>query len=502
MADDLLPALTHLTGARRGTTHPLTGEELLVGTSARAEVHLPADREPDVRPRHATLRRGEDGWRIAAGPGAAVFVNGERVDADRLLPGDVVQLGPDGPLLRFRLEPSGSGYKSLRDALADCVACARYGADALPARLGLLLRVMPGELFGRTSPWTRALVVGAVAAVLAGTGYQLLQSRELGDRLTHTRARLEAVAESLRAERRGPRVTPALLDSLRRAAERRPPAGRDGPAILAGAARSVMFVLGSYGFEDPGTGRRVEVRRGGPGAAAGPVRPVPPGAGGEPLRRRYSGTAFAVTGRGHFVTNRHLVRPWRHDAVARTLEEAGFRPVFEELTGYLPGRSEPIGLEIVAESDSADLALLRAVGLEEAPPPLALGRDGAEVGEDVYLLGYPTGVRALLARSDPAFVAELRRDSVSRDPWRVTRRLAAEGAISPLTTRGIVGQVSPAAVVYDAETSQGGSGGPVLGPGGRVVAVNMGLMPEFGGSNLGVPVRHVRRLLERAGVER
>lgn len=501
MADDLQPALTHLTGARRGTTHPLSGETLLVGTSADADVHLPADREPGVHPRHATLRRGEDGWGIAAGTGAVVLVNGERVDADRLLPGDVVQLGPDGPILRFRLEPSGSEYKSLRDALADCVACARYGADALPARLGMLLRAMPGELFGQTSPWTRALVIGTAAAVLAGTGYQLLQSRELGDQLTRTRVRLEAVAESLRAERQGPELTSALLDSLRRAAERRPEE-RGGPAVLAEAARSVMFVLGSYSFEDPETGRSLHVRRGGSATATGSLRPVPPGAGGEPLRRRYSGTAFAVTGRGHFVTNRHLVRPWRHDAAARTLEAAGFRPVFEELEGYLPGRAEPIELEVVAESDSADLALLQAVGLEDAPAPLPLAPGGAEVGEDIYLLGYPTGIRALLARSDPAFVADLRRDSVSRDPWKITRRLADEGAVSPLTTRGIVGQVSPAAVVYDAETSQGGSGGPVLGPGGRVVAVNMGLMPEFGGSNLGVPVRQVRRLLEKAAVER
>jgi S1-C subfamily serine protease len=99
-------------------------------------------------------------------------------------------------------------------------------------------------------------------------------------------------------------------------------------------------------------------------------------------------------------------------------------------------------------------------------------------------------------------VTRLRLDSLRGRPWEIAAKLAESGAISPLTTRGIVGQRTGSAVVYDAETSRGGSGGPVLGPGGRVVAVNMGLMPEFGGSNLGVPVRQVRRLLEKAAVER
>lgn len=67
--------------------------------------------------------------------------------------------------------------------------------------------------------------------------------------------------------------------------------------------------------------------------------------------------------------------------------------------------------------------------------------------------------------------------------------------IGPLATVGVVGQVTSGSVVYDAETTHGGSGGPVLSLDGQVLAVNMAILPEFGGSNLGVPASEALRLL-------
>jgi S1-C subfamily serine protease len=80
----------------------------------------------------------------------------------------------------------------------------------------------------------------------------------------------------------------------------------------------------------------------------------------------------------------------------------------------------------------------------------------------------------------------------------VARRLAEENQISPLATRGIIGQVTSSFLVYDAETTSGGSGGPVLDMDGRVVAVNTAILSEFGGSNLGVPANRALALVERA----
>ncbi len=52
-----------------------------------------------------------------------------------------------------------------------------------------------------------------------------------------------------------------------------------------------------------------------------------------------------------------------------------------------------------------------------------------------------------------------------------------------------------------AETTHGGSGGPMLNVDGRVVAVNTAILPEYGGFNLGVPAANIRALLVEAGLE-
>ena len=83
------------------------------------------------------------------------------------------------------------------------------------------------------------------------------------------------------------------------------------------------------------------------------------------------------------------------------------------------------------------------------------------------------------------------------DFWQVARRLAGSGLIEPLATVGVVGQVTRTSVVYDAETTHGGSGGPVLILDGRVLAINAAVVPEFGGSNLGVPAAEALRLLRQ-----
>ena len=162
--------------------------------------------------------------------------------------------------------------------------------------------------------------------------------------------------------------------------------------------------------------------------------------------------------------------------------------------GYLPGSPDPFDVELVKASDEADVALLRAVGRTDLAPPLELGPIPPAAGDEVIVLGYPTGMRALLARTDPEFVATLTA-APEIDFWSVAERLAEAGLIGALASRGIVSQVSAAAVVYDAETTEGGSGGPVLALDGVVVAVNTAVIPRFGGSNLGVPAAEGMKIL-------
>ncbi|MEQ9124454.1 MAG: hypothetical protein RIM80_18025, partial [Alphaproteobacteria bacterium] len=60
----------------------------------------------------------------------------------------------------------------------------------------------------------------------------------------------------------------------------------------------------------------------------------------------------------------------------------------------------------------------------------------------------------------------------------------------------IVASVSAACVVVSAVTTHGGSVGPVQIVAGEVVAVIMAILPEYGGSNLGVPAAALQALLD------
>jgi S1-C subfamily serine protease len=147
-------------------------------------------------------------------------------------------------------------------------------------------------------------------------------------------------------------------------------------------------------------------------------------------------------------------------------------------------------------SDEADIAIVQVLGIEGPVPFVDLASTPPAPGDPVIVMGYPLGLKALIARSDAAFVEELRQQGTA-DFFDQAQQIATAGFMKPLATSGIVGQVTKANVVYDAETTLGGSGGPVLSLDGRVVAVNTAIFPEFGGSNLGVPAARARELFER-----
>jgi S1-C subfamily serine protease len=276
--------------------------------------------------------------------------------------------------------------------------------------------------------------------------------------------------------------------------------------VIAAAAGSVLFIQGAYGFVDPASGRPLRYFH---GQGERPLRlpdgrtQVTTGGDGPLVQIFYTGTAFVVSADGLVITNRHVAYPWEFEPNAQFTLNAGFAADRRNLIAYLPGVEGPVELEPVAASDAADVAVLRLLPAPRAgqeplvlPPPLPLAEDVPAPGDEVVVMGYPAGVEALLARADPKFAEGL----LARGPvtfWEVGQALSVGGYILPLNTQGIVGQVTNAMIVYDAETTSGGSGGPVVALDGTVVAVNTAILSRFSGSNLGVPVRHVRALLER-----
>ena len=71
--------------------------------------------------------------------------------------------------------------------------------------------------------------------------------------------------------------------------------------------------------------------------------------------------------------------------------------------------------------------------------------------------------------------------------FRSAEELAKRNLIRPLITQGHIGDVLPDKIVFDAQTTSGGSGGPLFNREGKVVGVTVAILKGFGGSNFGIP---------------
>ncbi len=79
----------------------------------------------------------------------------------------------------------------------------------------------------------------------------------------------------------------------------------------------------------------------------------------------------------------------------------------------------------------------------------------------------------------------------------ILAELAARNLIRPAVTQGRLGDVLKDKIVYDAQTTSGGSGGPLFSQRAKVVVINFAIVKNFGGSNFGIPVRFAHALLRQ-----
>jgi S1-C subfamily serine protease len=191
-----------------------------------------------------------------------------------------------------------------------------------------------------------------------------------------------------------------------------------------------------------------------------------------------------------------MVEPWLHDEEAAVLEKLGFHPVFTHLSVTFPGQ-QPIAADpatVRLRQDDIDVAVLEVKVSGVPVLPLYAGDMHALQGTHAVLVGYPTGVNALLAKADPSLAEQLT-SGADVTLTSIIEGLAQHGAITPLITEGVLSEVLDKKLVYDAKTTRGGSGGPVFGPEGTVIGVNFAILRDFDGSNFGVPIRFARELL-------
>jgi DNA-binding response OmpR family regulator/S1-C subfamily serine protease len=215
------------------------------------------------------------------------------------------------------------------------------------------------------------------------------------------------------------------------------------------------------------------------------------------VRADFFGTGFVV-GDGKVLTNHHVAQPWwKNDELSGVLQQ-GLRPAIGEMTAYFPDASSGVTLSIVQISDEADLALLKGDLSSLKRPVLKLDarKEAAVSGEPLVSLGYATGISAILARAGEEAVDDIVKKT-GGDPKKIVDELVHRKLIRPLVTQGHIGDVSSDKIVYDAQTTSGGSGGPLINRDGQVIGVTFAVVRGFGGSNFGVPIRFAQPLLQR-----
>jgi DNA-binding response OmpR family regulator/S1-C subfamily serine protease len=270
--------------------------------------------------------------------------------------------------------------------------------------------------------------------------------------------------------------------------------------VIRAYAPSVCLLHVSVSFVDRASGR--PLRYGGINPDGEPLHdsdgnPVYTLEGRAPeVRADFFGTGF-IAGDGRILTNHHVAQPWWKNDELASISSQGLTPSIAELTAYFPDAKAGIPVTVSEISDQADLAVLKGdlSGLKKPILKMDARKEAAVSGQPLLSLGYATGISAILARAGEDAVNDIAK-STGGKPDEVLNELVRRKLIRPLVTQGHIGDVLPDKIVYDAQTTSGGSGGPLINRDGEVIGVTFAVVKGFGGSNFGVPIRFAQPLLK------
>jgi len=268
--------------------------------------------------------------------------------------------------------------------------------------------------------------------------------------------------------------------------------------IVRDYSNSVCLIYAIVGFHDRKSGARLNFA--GIDANGNPVADekgnviVTTEGGSRPVQLHVFGSGFLIDTAGHILTNHHVLQPWWHNAKEIPVPSKTFAPTIESMWAYFPGYETPMPVQAQGVSEDFDLGLASVNLPERHPRPVTIEQQAAISGGPVVLIGYPTGIEGILARVDERTLKQIAQ-AAGNNTEGLVQELGRRKLIRPLVTQGHLGVVGPDRLVYDAQTTHGGSGGPVFNASGKVIGVNFAILADFTGSNFAVPIAHAARMV-------
>ncbi len=438
----------HLSGSKRGKTESFKDSKISIGTDSSCNLSFNQSIDKNTSSLHAEINLQECDYILKDLESAkGTFVNNRQIKEVVIHDGDLIEYGENGPRIRFRVKAEeGDVCKPFREILADSMDLAREpekGRKLVTATS--FFKSLLTETFTQSSAKFKLVTVFIILLAFIGVitlFYNIYSS------LTETTKRVE------------------LLEFE----------STIGEKIIKEFSKGVCLVQCSFSLVD-------EVSD----------EPLKSWNNGRLLTNNLTGTGFIIS-KGKILTNRHVAEPWWQQPSQFVPTEPGLKPKIEEFRAFFPNVKEPVHLKVVKVSEVADVALLSFNPEGIDLPILELDTSGLNAieGEPVVLLGYPAGMNALYAKSDPDIAME-----ISKLPFlEAAQELSNRHLIKPLTTQGHISDVLNGRIIYDAQTTSGGSGGPLFNNKGKVIAINYGIFRGFRGANFGVPIKYALQLIE------
>ena len=488
-------------------------EHVRIGTGDDCDVkiRLPAAAGAPSDGSVIDVTRTDGTYRIAKiDPGIDVKLNGRPIKPNKgIHDGDEIWIGPAGPSIHFfpiaattAMVPGRRGGAHVAPFIEQ--AAMEASATARRDDAKIFLREFTRELVREINPSTKIIIFAIIIFAVVGAlyiGFAQFNEARRGRRLiAEQQAQLAAQQAQLqKANEQLGKVIESNNQVIRTISL--------GENLRVNYGGGVCLISGSYIYVEAGTGRplrfpETQTNETGETIQSATEQPaLTPEGRGAIAEYQFIGTGFNV-GNGYVLTNRHVVQPWLADERAESLSSTvNGRPRLKKLTAFFPGNSQSIVLKYKQASTAEDVAVC-TVDPTELPAkvptlPLDIGSDSVAVGRLVVTMGYPSGPDRLLAMLDPSEAQGIQNRYSSTEA--LLGYLAQTKNIKPLTTQGNITDLDAHRIVYDARTGEGGSGGPLFGPSGRVIGITFAIFTENTASNFAVPIHFGISVLEKSG---